>query len=223
MIKSHSKPEILKHIKRLNLEEMFNKNLLDITELHTFDEMEVVMYESDPCKYFYILVEGTLRVSTSSAYGRSILLDYIPVGSILGDIEFATRSNTLNTVIAVSQAKIIVIPEPAINNHLENNLAFYKLLSTIMGEKLKASSLKCSGSALHNAKSLVSGYILQRKCNTNSNTFTYRSASIAEFYGLSERHTRRVLSQLANEDLIKLLSKQIVILNEAGLHRYADD
>ncbi len=90
-----------------------------------FDTGETIYSREDEAIYFYILVEGRLRVDRLYENGKEVLLKLYSPYNFIGDLEWAMNRFTIdNQVTAITKVTCAAIPMSAI----EARQSFYEFI-----------------------------------------------------------------------------------------------
>ena len=76
-----------------------------------YDKDGIFFKEGDLNDSVYILLEGTVQLSKTTESGRSIAIDWLRPGALVGLISFVTGESVLTTAVAVSPCKAIKLDE----------------------------------------------------------------------------------------------------------------
>lgn len=210
-------PDVEKFITLHQLEGLFDKKIIHFLELHCFDAKERILEEGDSVTYLYLVIEGDARVMPSSTEGKSGFLEYILPMDIIGDMEYFTKSTYVHSVDALTPCKYLAIPIRMIEQQFGNNPQFYRFICENMASKMKRTSARYSRTLLYPLKSRLAKFLLDQSAQENSDTFALHTAQIAEYFAVTPRHLRRVLSELEVANVIKRSKNHIVLLKKKDL------
>lgn len=209
--------DVEKFIVSHQLEKLFDKKMIHHLELHCFDTKERVLEEGDFVTYLYLVIEGEARVMPSSTEGKSGFLEYILPMDIIGDMEYFTKSTYVHSVDALTPCKYLAIPVKMIEQQFGNNPRFYRFICENMASKMKRTSARYSRALLYPLKSRLANFLLDESLQQNSDTLILHTVQIAEYFAVTPRHLRRVLSELEKASVIKRSKNHILLLNKKDL------
>ena len=116
----------------------FTNEVYDITTKESLKEGEVFFREEDDAKYFYVLLEGRIRLSLGET-GQVVYVVDRP-GEAFGWSSLVGRNVYSATAECVSPSKLLKIDRGKFEKILEKNPAdgmnFFKRLAEILGERL---------------------------------------------------------------------------------------
>ncbi|WP_145147756.1 Crp/Fnr family transcriptional regulator [Paenibacillus xylanexedens] len=220
-IKVH--PDITAAVLKANLHEIITDEALTTLQVKMYKKNETVVVSGNELKYFYIVVEGRVAIHNYSDQGNIAVVDYVEKNGVLGDLEFFQQCNYLHTAVAVVPSTILLIPLEIVNSHLTKSVSFLSHMCTVLTDKLMKSSVKNARSLLYPAKNKLCKYILQTSEKFESATIPFVMKDISSMMGISDRHIRRLLSDLAQEQIIIKENRTLKVLDMEQLHRYSTD
>lgn len=211
------KSHLITFIKNHDLGSIFDDRMIEQLELHCFDLGDQLIEEGAEVKYLYLVLEGEARVSPSSTEGKSGFLEYILPMDVIGDMEYFSQSPYFHSVVALTPCTYLAIPVKMIQSHFSHNINFYRFICENMASKMKRTSERYSRSLLYPLKNRLANFLLEQASRQNSNTITAPTEQIAEYFGVTSRHLRRVLSELEKEGVIHRSKDQITLMKLAFL------
>lgn len=206
--------KLKKYIEKYNLKEIINENFQENHSFFEFKKGEQLCKLGEHIKYFYIFLEGTVKVYTISADGKILCLRIFDSITNLGDIELFTETRYRCNVEALSDSLCVAFPIDLIRNFGLTNSVFLKYLCIDLCNKFDAISSISSSNILYPLKNRLIGYILEYMCKTTEiSEFPFSYKELAEMLGVSYRHLARSINELEDQGLIKKRGNRIEILN----------
>lgn len=98
------------YLQKHQLEHIFIEPLKAHLSLYSFTQGETICFKGDPSESLYVLVKGKLKIYTTTAEGRTLIICFKTPLELIGDVEYIQGTELLNTVEAVSQVHMICIP-----------------------------------------------------------------------------------------------------------------
>ena len=190
---------------------------IDKTEIitKTFTKGKSITTEGNIFDYVYLLTSGKAKVCRYGENGRDIILAYYIEEGILGDIELALNSTTLETTsIALSDCHCLILPKEIVLKQLTTNINFSLTLNKILAKKLVNAANGFSNSAIKDATSRLCDYILT---HSENDTFQHKLNDTASSIGISYRHLNRLLKKLCDSNIIKKQKNGYKIINKIKL------
>ena len=204
---------MLNFLKSHQLDHLFTKDTIAHLEIHDYNSNDVLYYVDDNINHLSIIISGSLKVISTSIDGKDALIDDLKSNEILGDIEYFNHQKSIHTVIASSKTKILSIPYEIINNELTNHVPFLQYLCFHLSSKLSKSSIIHSNQLLMPAKIQICSYILNQYDQNEKMIILINYTKLALLIGKSDRHIRRIITNLVDEKIIIKNRGSIEIIN----------
>lgn len=210
------------YIQSFKLRSIFNERLLRYLSLYSFNKDEIICTQGEPSQYLYVLVKGKVKVSTSSAEGKTLILSFKTPLEVIGDIEYVQNINFINTVEAVSSVCMIGIHYQSLKKYGEHDSMFLQFLLEIITRKFHIKSNSLSFNLMHPVEVRLASYLLSMSFDKSDSL--YRSdgnivslKDTAGLIGTSYRHLNRVIQRFCKEGLIERVEGCILVKDREGL------
>ncbi|MBF9015128.1 MULTISPECIES: Crp/Fnr family transcriptional regulator [unclassified Oceanispirochaeta] len=201
----------------LNLENIFGTSEQNHLQIHQFDEGERFIEEGSEVKYLYLVLEGEAQVAPSSESGTQVFLEYILPMDVVGDMEYFSSSPYFHNVVALTQCKYLAIPVSLITRQLGSNIHFYRFICENMAGLMKRTSTRFSRSLLFPLKTRLAKFILDQSDKQGTKNIHIHVDQVADYFAVTSRHLRRVLSELEKEEIISRTKAHIKLLDTESL------
>ncbi|MBB6695545.1 cyclic nucleotide-binding domain-containing protein [Cohnella xylanilytica] len=227
-MKEWKDPEAMNgYLRRYRIESALPEELLPHLALRKYEPDERLCSQGDKPDHLYLLVEGKLRVSTSSAEGRTLVLTFHQPPELIGEIEFARGADYLNTVEAVTPVVAISAPYRYLSAFALDHPPFLRWLLDVISRKFWTKSESLSFNLMHPVETRLAGYLLSRAADCSGTPFQgrLRSAELkdaANAIGTSYRHLNRVIGRLCAEGLLERVGGHIVVKDRRRLQELVD-
>lgn len=99
--------QIEEYIRKFQLETIFPKKLKDHLHLYAFNQGEFICTQGQAAEYLYILVDGKVKIYTTTAEGKTLILSFKTPIEMVGDVEYVRNTDILNTVEAITDVVVI--------------------------------------------------------------------------------------------------------------------
>lgn len=113
--------------------------MLETGQREEIPDGTVLIREGYPTDALYILLEGTLAISTSATGDRELAI--LSQGEVVGEMSFIDTRPPSATVTAKSRSVVLAIPRPALAAKLRQDLGFasrfYCALAIFLSERLR--------------------------------------------------------------------------------------
>jgi CRP-like cAMP-binding protein len=214
--------QINQFLAELHIEEVFNEDLKAHMTLHRFMQGELICSQGDLPQTLFVLVKGKVKVYTTSAEGKTLILSFKKPLELIGDIEYVRGSNYINTVEAVSAVEMIAVDYRWLKKFGRDYAPFLQFLLEIITEKFHIKSNSMSFNLMYPVEVRLASYLLSVSYDEtnfllkdNLNTINLKDA--ANLIGTSYRHVNRVIQQFCKDDLVERKNGSILIKDRAGL------
>jgi len=210
-------------IKSNDLENVFNQNRNGI-QIRIYDKDEFIMKKGMKSDYLYFLIKGNLKVDPISIHNKVAMVDYIKPIDVLGEFEFFSNKETIQSIYAITKVTILAISYSELNHAYTNNVDFYKFLSYLLAQKLEHSSSRYSESILHPLKYRIASFLIHESKYADNVEISINISKTAESFGCDVRHFRRILQEFENEGFIKRnqKAKTVIILKPKSFEKALD-
>lgn len=210
--------DLLNHyIRKHNIEEIFDKDMLKDAQVHFYEKEEFILKAESELEYYYLLVEGKIKISYLFENGKSMFLKFYQDFNTLGDMELLKNIPVLCSVEAIEDAYLIAIPSEILRKDYLNNVKFLKHLVESLSEKLYATINNSSYNYVYPLVNRLSSYLVEHITDKNYIVLKSSFEEIAQFLGTTYRHLNRTFKELEAESIIKCENKTVHILDKDRL------
>jgi CRP-like cAMP-binding protein len=208
------------------LESVFNEQLLPHLSLYFFDQGELICSQGDPSDYLYLLVEGKVKIYTTSAEGKTLILSFKNPLELIGDIEYVRDIDIINTVEAVSSVCMIGVHHRWLKKYGKDYAPLLQFLLDIITRKFAIKSNSMSFNLLHPVEVRLASYLLSVSFDKSDTLFNGQLSinikDAANLIGTSYRHLNRVIGQFCTDGLIERNKGFILVKDREGLSSLAN-
>ena len=125
------------------------KEIVDQSELRTFEGNEAILECGDEGSFIGVLVSGHAEISLADAVGGRILLAQLEAGDVFGEMSLLTGDKVVADVIAGNRCFVLIISQEIFNSHILVNPKAVVYLSKLLAERSKALALDLGSRQLH--------------------------------------------------------------------------
>lgn len=205
------------YIAKHNIEEILDKDILKYAQLHFYEKEEYIFEAESKLEYYYLLVDGKIKISYLFENGKSMLLKFYKEFNSIGDLELLKNIPIRCNVDAVEDTYLIAIPSDILRKKYLDNVKFLHHLIDSLSEKLYATINNSSYNFVYPLINRLSSYLVEYITDKNYVILNSSFLEIAQFLGTTYRHLNRTFKELEAESIIKCQNKTIYILDEARL------
>lgn len=177
-----------------------------ITAVKNYNESEIIFFEGESPKYFYVLLAGFVKVyKTDNKCNEIVLHNFAPTNFIA---EMATIEGVLfpASAVCVAESKIALIKKDEFLEILQTNPEISFLLTKSLSKKLKALDGLINRSLIFDATTKIASYIYH-----NQELFkTKKNKLIANELNITPETLSRVIKKLKD---LKILDDKSNILD----------
>jgi len=185
-----------------------------------------ILSKGDPGTSLLAVVSGTVRMSSSSAEGRSALLNLIGAGEIFGEIAVLDGNARSTDAIANTNCEILTIDRrdlmPFLRDQPDLAMRFIELLCA----RLRWTSEQVEQLILQNLSARLAGAVVRladrQPGKAASRTIDATQQQLSEMVGISRESTNKQLVAWAAKGWLRLDHGAIAVLNVDALRKVAD-
>ncbi len=210
-----------------SLPEEFQERLLDAARLRHLATGERLFARGDACADLYAVLEGSIRVSGTSADGKEALLVVLEPPNWFGEVAVFDEMARTHDAYADANATVAVIPISALRQVLDATPTYWRDLGRLVAGKLRLAFTTMEDTALlpisvriaRRLAWMADGYgewqgpSLQR--------IEVRQDQLAQMLGCSRQTVNVNLKSLEAKGLIRTTYGQVEIADLAGLRAAA--
>lgn len=208
------------------IEAIFNEQIMPYLSLYNFEQGEFICSQGEPSQYLYVLVKGKIKIYTTSAEGKTLILSFKTPLEVIGDIEYVQGIDIINTVEAVSSVCMIGVHQSMLKKFAKDYSPFLQFLLDIITKKFYMKSTSLSFNLFYPAEVRLASYLLSVTFDENDSLFkgqlsTSRLTDIANLIGTSYRHLNRIIHRFCTDGLLERTKEFILIKDREGLKSLA--
>src|SRR5882757_7447664 len=174
----------------------------------------------------YAVISGTVKISTSSAEGRSAILNLIGTGEVFGEIALLDGGERTTDAIANSDCELFVIDRREFIPFVRSQPALAMKFIELLCERLRWTSDQVEQIILQNLPGRLASALLRltekHKLEPQGRTIAITQQEISEMVGMTRESINKQLRAWASRDWVRLEHGAIVVLNAATLRELAE-
>jgi CRP/FNR family cyclic AMP-dependent transcriptional regulator len=207
-----------------NLPEPAVKSLSTITSSASYPKGATLFVEGQPARGVFILCSGRVKLSTSSADGKTLILRISEPGEVLGLPATVTGTCYELTADVIEPAQANFISRNEFLNFLKENGEAALRVAQQLGETYHAavSEMRTIGLS-HSAGEKLARFLLEWAANYPEEKgqirikLTLTHEEIAQMIGSSRETVTRLLADFRKKQLLQVMGSTLVIKNKAAL------
>lgn len=177
-----------------------------------FDADRVIFDKGDPGDCLYAVLKGQIAIRTSSADGKTMLLNILDSGDVLGEIGLLDGRERTAAAIALRPTELYRIDRADFIPFLERHPRLCTRMMIVLCERLRWVSENIEDAVFHDVPRRLARRLLL----------------LADSYGQSSANGLRIAQSLSQEDLANMLgvtremvNKSLGALRKTGIVTYA--
>jgi CRP-like cAMP-binding protein len=225
LLKMH-KPEYLKQIPLFSgLSEEEIGEIGSYIERKSFRKRESIFSEGDQSNWFYILVDGKVKITKLSHDGKEIIIELISPGDLFGGFAVLKGFPYPANAVAMEDCDAVRISRHNLMGIIERFPHFMYDITANLGERVREFSDTLKSIALERVESRIAALLIKLAEKTGEKTaagaieITMRltKQDIAEMVGTTVETSIRVMSRFRKSGFLKDVEGKIVITDLAAL------
>lgn len=182
----------------------------------SFKAGEYVFWEGDAPGYFYILVEGRIKVLKHSSSGKEVIIAFFDPGEMFGEVAVFEDKPYPASAQAATDTRVLAIRKGDFLKLLSSHPQVALVIINILGGRLRESQGRLRDLATERAQQRLARTLLALSAKLGS-TLPFTRQEIADMAGTTTETAIRLMSRLREGQIISSTRGEITILDEAKL------
>ncbi|MFQ6121819.1 MAG: Crp/Fnr family transcriptional regulator [Dehalococcoidales bacterium] len=212
-----ARAEILKHsliFSSLNENELAELSKLAIKR--SFKPDEFVFWEGDAPDYFYVVVEGKIKILKYSSSGKEFIIAFFGSGEMFGEVAVFEGKPYPASAQAVADTKVLAIKKEDFLSFLATRPQVALSIINVLGGRLRVAQSRLKDLAGERVEQRLAMTLLMLSSKLGT-TLPFTRQEIANMAGTTTETVIRVTSQLKERGIIRSARGKIIILDETKL------
>ena len=206
---------IIEKLRELNLFKMLNEHELatiaEISSLKTLHQDNILFYEAEVPRYFYLLLSGHLKLYKTDLKGNEIVIHYFTQASFIAEMASLESIKFPATAIAMSkEVTVLLIDQAKFLKILQEDAHFSFHLIKSITLKVKHLELVINRNMVYDAMTKVCSFIDENP----DYMIRAKNKEIANFLNMAPETLSRILSKLRK---LEIIDKKNVVVDEEKL------
>ncbi|HTP94640.1 MAG TPA: Crp/Fnr family transcriptional regulator [Burkholderiales bacterium] len=178
---------------------------------------DVVFHKGDPCVGFHAVVYGQVKLAFASPHGTEKVIEIMGPGSSFGEPIMFMDKPYIMQAQTLADTMLLHVSKAAVDDELGRDPRFARRMIAGLSRKLNALIYDLEAYSLHSGTQRVIGYLLRGEPESAPATqplkvtLSANKATIASRLNLTPEHFSRILHDLAQQALITVEGRQILI------------
>ncbi|MGO9954234.1 MAG: Crp/Fnr family transcriptional regulator [Dissulfurispiraceae bacterium] len=188
-------------------------------ERRTYRKKEVIFSEGDQSNWFYILVDGKVKITKLSHEGKEIIIELISPGDLFGGFAVLKGFPYPANAVAMEDCEAVRISRHNLMGIIERFPNFMYDIMANLGERVREFSDTLKSIALERVESRIAALLLKLAEKTGERTaageieiaMRLTKQDISEMVGATVETSIRVMSRFRKSGYLKDVEGKIVI------------
>jgi len=177
---------------------------------------DFIFWEEDPPDYFYIIVEGRIKVLKYSSSGKEFIIAFFGPGEMFGEVAVFENKPYPASSQAMVNTKILRIKKEDFLTFLSSRPRIALSIINVLGGRLRDAQGRLKDLAGERVEQRLARTLLMLSSKIGP-TLPFTRQEIADMAGTTTETAIRVTSQLKERGIINSVRGKIIILNETKL------
>lgn len=204
------------------------KKIVRLTRIRQYRKQEVIFYADDPGTALFILKSGMVKISVMDKDLREVILKLLYPGDFFGEMALLDGQHRSATVTAIERSEAVVLDREAFLSILRQKPELILTMLLTVCRRLRQTDEKIRSLVFADAYGKVAETLLrlinekgERGDDGVSIELPFSTKDLASLVGITRQTLSKVLKEYQRAGVIKMLRRQIHILDEARLQREA--
>ena len=198
---------------------MNERELTELAELATersFADGEFVFWEGDAPNWFYIIVEGRVKVLKHSSRGKDFIIAFFGSGEMFGEVAVFEDKPYPASAQAVSATRVLGIKKADLLSFLAQHPQVALRIISILSGRLRDAQNRLKDLAGERIEQRLARTLLMLSSKLGT-TLPFTRQELADMAGTTAETTIRFLSRLKDAGIIRSTRGKVIIINDTKL------
>jgi len=196
-----------------NLDKKFHKELKESLYLKKFTKNSIVFYEGDESDYFYILLDGTIKLYKTSPKGSQIQIKRMKAPNIIGEYACFEKAPFPATCEFITDGVMGLLHFDKVYKYLDDKEFSLGLIKSLTSKVMVLSSLVHKETIL-SSEAKVADLMIENISIFNR----LKNNEIAGILNLTPETFSRIITKFKKESIIKIEKNRLQVLNLEALY-----
>ena len=177
---------------------------------------EFVFWDGDDPDWFYMVVEGKVKVSKHSSLGKEFTIAFFEPGEMFGEVAVFENKPYPASAHAVTESKVVGIKREDFLSFLANRPQVALRIINVLGGRLRDAQGRLRDLAGERVEQRLASVLLMLSAKLGL-TLPFTRQEIADMAGTTTETAIRVMSHLKDRGIIRTVRGKVIILDEQKL------
>lgn len=178
-----------------------------------YGKNDVVFYENEAAKFYYQIVEGTVKMFNDNNEGKQFLQGYFAAGQSFGEPPLLINENYPSTAIALADSMILRIPKEDFLELLRKYPDIKSELLQVFAERLYNKSVTAAEIVNHTPEARILSFLNSYKKKNADHAkvvIPFTRQIIADFTGLRVETVIRTLCRMKEMKKVDIINRKVI-------------
>ena len=154
-------PKLLKDLELFS--ELSERELQDVAalaEVQKLDTDTTVFHEGDPADSIFVVVNGRVKIVTTSSDGKEFILSVLGAGQVFGEMGLLDEAPRSASVSTITDVELLVIKHDDFDHLLKTSPGISRKLMAILSRRLRRANSKMESLAYMDVAGRLARYLL---------------------------------------------------------------
>jgi CRP/FNR family cyclic AMP-dependent transcriptional regulator len=154
-------PKLLKDLELFS--ELSERELQDVAALAQVQKLDTdttVFHEGDPADSIFVVVNGRVKIVTTSTDGKEFILSVLGAGQIFGEMGLLEEAPRSASVSSITDVELLVIKHDDFDHLLKTSPGISRKLMAILSRRLRRANSKMESLAYMDVAGRLARYLL---------------------------------------------------------------
>ncbi len=203
-----------------NLPEKEREALLGIGRELSFARGDMIFFEGDLGRGFFVVVTGKVKVFKVSASGKEQIFHIFGEGETFGEVPVFYGAPFPASAEALTEVHVMFFPREAFVDLLEKNVSIALGMLAVLSKKLRDFARKIEDLSLKEVPARLAGYLLyldKEQQGGGTVVLDISKGQLASLLGTSPETLSRIFTKMVTENVIAMDGRTITLLDMSGL------
>jgi len=190
--------------------------LANLAVERNFMSNEFIFWEGETPVWFYIVIEGQVKVIKHSSSGREFIIAFFGPGEMIGEVAVFENKPYPASAQSIARTRVIGIRQEAFLAFLASRPQVALRIINILGGRLRDAQTRLRDLAGEKVEQRLASTLLRLSSKLGP-TLPFTRQEIADMTGTTTETAIRVMSRLKERGIIRSTRGQILILDKEKL------
>ena len=197
------------------------KEIVSLSHEKKFAANENIFWESDAADWFYIVIEGKVKISKLTSNAREIVLSFFGRGEIFGEVAVLENGLYPASAQAMDASRLIGIRRSDFWNFLLKHPAIALKIISLLSGRLREAQNRLRDLAGERVEQRLARLLL-RLFDKLGTVLPFTRQELSDMSGTTTETTIRTLSQWKDQGIISSVRGKTTIIDEKKLRKMAE-